>query len=72
MIYDNFSEDTPLSEVKVGELPKWFARRNFSPTAMGRCASRAYWRWNHKFMQPRNAGIAGYVQVCSKSAKNNP
>ena len=56
-------KDAPLAEVKVGELPKWLARRNYSPTAMGRCFSRGYWRWSHKFMQPRNAGMAPYIQV---------
>ena len=57
------SEDTPLGETKLGDLPKWLSRRNYSPTAMGRCVSRAYWRWQHKYMQPRYAGLTPAIQV---------
>ena len=56
-------KDTPLGETKVADLPKWFARRSFTPTAAGRSVSRAYWRWAHKFMQPKYTGIVPVVQV---------
>ena len=62
-----FSEDTPLGETRVGDLPKWLSRRNYSPTAMGRCLSRAYWRWQHKYMQPRYAGLTPAIQVKRQS-----
>uniref|UniRef100_A0A6M2DPL3 Putative mitochondrial f1f0-atp synthase n=1 Tax=Xenopsylla cheopis TaxID=163159 RepID=A0A6M2DPL3_XENCH len=55
--------DTPLSQVKLGELGAWFGRRSKSPQAMVSCMSRAWWRWQHKYMHPRKAGIAGYYQL---------
>ena len=58
-------KDPSLAETKVGELPKWLSRRSFTPTAAGRCVSRAYWRWSHKFVQPRYTGIVSLVQVAT-------
>ncbi|XP_026478773.1 putative ATP synthase subunit f, mitochondrial [Ctenocephalides felis] len=55
--------DTPLSQVKIGELGAWFGRRNKSPQAMAACVSRAWWRWQHKYIHPRKAGIAGFYQL---------
>merc|ERR1711872_990792 len=55
-------KDTPLSQVKVGELPGWLARRNKSPVAMGRAVSRAYWRWCHKYWLPKRTGVAPMYQ----------
>jgi hypothetical protein len=57
LIFFSFAEDTPLGETKLGDLPKWLSRRNYSPIAMGRCLSRSYWRWQHKYMQPKYAGL---------------
>nr|ALS04132.1 mitochondrial ATP synthase subunit f [Acartia pacifica] len=56
-------KDIPLSQVKMYQLPAWLARRNPSPVAMGRAVSRAYWRWSHKYIQPRNATITGPIQA---------
>ncbi|CAG7837916.1 unnamed protein product [Allacma fusca] len=55
--------DTKLSQVKLGELGSWLARRNKNPIAMVQAVSRAWWRWNHKFIFPRNAGLSGPIQV---------
>lgn len=55
--------DTPFGQVKLGELPGWLLRRRKSPRAMIQAFSRAYWRWNHKYMQPRKCGIAGYWHI---------
>ncbi|XP_053613720.1 putative ATP synthase subunit f, mitochondrial [Plodia interpunctella] len=54
--------DTPFGQVKLVELPAWFARRNKSPAAFAGLCSRAYWRWQHRFMQPRKVGMAGFYQ----------
>ncbi|XP_018323983.1 putative ATP synthase subunit f, mitochondrial [Agrilus planipennis] len=59
--------DTPLSQVKLGELSAWFARRNKSPQAIAGAISRAYWRWNHKYFLPKRNGIAPYFQVITAS-----
>eukprot|EP00095_Tigriopus_kingsejongensis_P005509 snap_masked-scaffold1966_size23764-processed-gene-0.3 protein:Tk05509 transcript:snap_masked-scaffold1966_size23764-processed-gene-0.3-mRNA-1 annotation:"leucine-rich repeat-containing protein 47" len=61
-------KDTPLSQVKLGELPGWFARRSKNPVDWGRAVSRSYWRWSHKFVHPKYAGITPLFQVaCAAS-----
>ncbi|KAB0793623.1 hypothetical protein PPYR_13243 [Photinus pyralis] len=55
--------DTPLAQVKLGELTGWLGRRNKSPRAMVACVSRAFWRWQHKYVQPKRGGIAPVFQV---------
>ena len=60
-------KDTPLGETKLGELPKWLSHRNYSPIAMGRCLSRSYWRWQHKYMQPKYAGLTPFIQVSRRN-----
>ncbi|KAF5271221.1 hypothetical protein FQA39_LY08228 [Lamprigera yunnana] len=57
--------DTPLAQVKLGELSGWLNRRNKSPRAMAACVSRAWWRWQHKYVQPKRAGIAPIVQLAT-------
>jgi F-type H+-transporting ATPase subunit f len=57
--------DTPLSQVKLGDLGSWLARRNKTPPAMVAAVSRAWWRWQHKYVQPKRAGIAPFLQVVS-------
>ena len=56
-------KDTPLGETKLSELPKWLTRRNYSPITMGRSVSRFYWRWQHKYVQPRFAGLTPLIQL---------
>jgi len=58
-------KDVPLSQVKLYQLPGWLARRNPSPVAMGRAASRAYWRWNHKYVLPKRAKLTPVFQFCA-------
>ncbi|XP_037035175.1 putative ATP synthase subunit f, mitochondrial [Bradysia coprophila] len=50
--------DIPFSNVKLGELAAWLSRREKSPHALVAMVSRAWWRWNHKYVMPRRAGIA--------------
>ena len=59
-----FSEDIPLGQVKISELPGWLARRNWTPAGIARGMSRGYWRWNHAFLQPKRAGMAGFIHWC--------
>ncbi|KAK9500645.1 hypothetical protein O3M35_001873 [Rhynocoris fuscipes] len=53
--------DTPFGEVKLGELGSWFARRNKSPQAVAGAVSRAMWRWQHKYLHPKRAGMAAFL-----------
>ena len=50
-------KDVPLGEVKLGQLPAWFARRSMNPIAWSRAVSRAYWRWNLKYAAARYGGM---------------
>ncbi|KAK7792629.1 hypothetical protein R5R35_007299 [Gryllus longicercus] len=54
--------DTPLSQVKLGELSSWIARRNKSPQAIAQATSRAWWRWQHKYVHAKRGGMAPYIQ----------
>ena len=49
--------DTPLSQVKLGELGSWLGRRSYSPTAMGNAITRAVWSWKHKYLFPKKSGL---------------
>lgn len=55
--------DTPFSQVKVGEVTAWLGRRNKTPGAIAGACSRAFWRWQHAYLQPRRAGVAPFFQV---------
>ncbi|KAF7265242.1 ATP synthase, subunit F [Rhynchophorus ferrugineus] len=55
--------DTPLAQVKLSELGAWIGRRNKGPQAIAGAISRAYWRWQHKYVQPKKAGIAPFLHV---------
>ena len=47
----------------MGELPGWFSRRSMNPIDWSRAVSRAYWRWNHKYMQPKYCGLTPLIQL---------
>jgi len=55
--------DTPLAEVKLGQLGSWFGRRNYHPVAITQAVSRAYWRYSHRFIQPKYSGPKHYLQL---------
>ncbi|OAD62042.1 Putative ATP synthase subunit f, mitochondrial, partial [Eufriesea mexicana] len=57
--------DTPFSEVKLNELFDWFKRRDFGFKQTASLFSRAHWRWQLKYVQPRKAGITPLYQVCA-------
>jgi F-type H+-transporting ATPase subunit f len=59
--------DTPFSQVKVGEIGQWFGRREKSPRALASVFSRTWWRWQHKYCQPKRSGIAPFFQVVAAS-----
>lgn len=58
----------PLAQVKLGELGGWLARRNKSPQALTAGLSRAWWRWQHKFVQPRRVTLAPFFQLVAASS----
>ncbi|CAH0398040.1 unnamed protein product [Chilo suppressalis] len=55
--------DTPFGQLKISEIGSWFARRNKSPSAVAGACSRAWWRWQHKYMQPKKVGMAPLFQL---------
>ncbi|CAH1397341.1 unnamed protein product [Nezara viridula] len=55
--------DTPFGQVKLGEISSWLMRRNKNPSAFMGVCSRAWWRWQHKYAQPKRAGVAAYMQL---------
>merc|ERR1712029_1271641 len=54
-------KDTPFGEVKVGELPKWLARRDKSISGIGKAISRSYSRYCHNYVFPKRTKIAPVV-----------
>lgn len=55
--------DTPFGDVKISELPAWIARRQKTPSAFMGAISRAFWRWQHKYCQPRKVGATPLYQA---------
>merc|ERR1712047_141507 len=53
--------DPAVYEVKVGELPKWLARRDKSIGGIGKAISRGYWRYCHNYVFPKRTKIAPVV-----------
>ncbi|KAK2165719.1 hypothetical protein LSH36_46g07089 [Paralvinella palmiformis] len=56
----NYKPDTPFKDVKLGELGKWFQRRNPNPVP---AVSRAYWRYCQTWLLPKKASAAGLIQL---------
>ncbi|KAL3272444.1 hypothetical protein HHI36_013924 [Cryptolaemus montrouzieri] len=56
-------QDIPLAQVKLGELGAWLGRREKTPSAVAGAFSRAFWRWQHKYVQPKRSGIAPFFQL---------
>uniref|UniRef100_A0A2S2QQ35 Putative ATP synthase subunit f n=1 Tax=Sipha flava TaxID=143950 RepID=A0A2S2QQ35_9HEMI len=59
--------DTPFSQVKLGEMTQWIGRLNKSPSALAGLFSRAYWRWSHKYVQPKRATVAPLIHIITGS-----
>lgn len=57
--------DTPFTELKLTEVGSWLARRKKSPQAFAGVCSRAWWRWQHKYVLPKRAGLVGVAQFCA-------
>ena len=56
---------TPLAEVKLAEVPKWIATREKSFTSFARMISRAFWKWNLTYLQPKRPGMTPLYQMAS-------
>ena len=48
----------PISEVKVGDVGKWFGRRNFGWAPFTRLVSRSMWRYRMKYVIPKRTSLA--------------
>ncbi|KAH7950235.1 hypothetical protein HPB49_021401 [Dermacentor silvarum] len=60
--------DTPFSELRLTEVSSWLMRRQKSPRAFAGLCSRAFWRWQMKYVQPKYAGITPLVQFAVASS----
>merc|ERR1712079_437369 len=59
-------KDKAFGNVKLAELPGWLGRRGmYTPMGINRAMSRAFWRWNHKYMLPKYAGVTGTMQLAA-------
>lgn len=56
-------KDTPFGEVKLKDLNNWISRRNITPISVVGVISRAHWRWQHKYVQPRKCGVAPFFHI---------
>ncbi|PAA88009.1 hypothetical protein BOX15_Mlig001982g2, partial [Macrostomum lignano] len=56
--------DTRLLETKVKDLPAWLGRRNYNPIAICQAIGRAYWRYNLRWISPKNIGAPLLAQAC--------
>ncbi|XP_012231157.1 putative ATP synthase subunit f, mitochondrial isoform X2 [Linepithema humile] len=55
--------DTPFLDLKLNEITGWISRRQKTPQAVAGVFSRAFWRWQHKYVQPKRNGIAPFFHV---------
>ncbi|XP_012284054.1 putative ATP synthase subunit f, mitochondrial [Orussus abietinus] len=56
-------QDTKFFDLKLNEVGAWFGRRQKTPQAFIASCSRAFWRWQHKYVLPRKAGVAPFLQL---------
>lgn len=55
--------DIPFGQLKLGEVGSWIGRRNKSPQAFAQLISRAWWRYQHKYIFPKRGGVAPVFQI---------
>lgn len=56
--------DTPLAQVKVGELSAWINRRNVHPVAIAQSIGRGYHRMLRRYAHPKYAsGTIWFFQM---------
>lgn len=56
-------KDTPFGDVQLKDLQAWFSRRKISLSSVTGACSRAFWRWQHKYVLPRKCGMAPFFHV---------
>ncbi|KAI3389234.1 hypothetical protein SNEBB_007783 [Seison nebaliae] len=55
-------KDVKFSEVKLGEIPDWIARRNKGVTPTLQVIDRGVWRWRMKYLFPKRITLAPIYQ----------
>ncbi|KAM7152843.1 ATP synthase F(0) complex subunit f, mitochondrial [Macrochelys suwanniensis] len=56
-------KDTRLLDVKLGQLPSWFLKRNFTYSGMTGAVGRGYDRFVNKYINVKKGGIGGIAMV---------
>merc|ERR1711911_145210 len=54
--------DTPLGDVKLGDLKSWVGRRDLSPNGFVSSSLRVYEKWVHKFFRTQKYSVIPYLQ----------
>ncbi|CAL8078960.1 unnamed protein product [Calicophoron daubneyi] len=57
--------DTPIWDVKLGDLKAWVSRRSRSPVDMGRAISRFAWRYSFRWFAAKKLTLAPVFQVAA-------
>jgi len=60
--------DTPIGDVKLGELPNWFGRRSYAPRAMLAAFSRFRHNYYRRWLMVRRPNTAPFIQLIAASA----
>lgn len=53
--------DTPIQDVKLGEMKKWLARRNYAPYAIVGAITRTYYKWHFNWFETRLGSPSKFV-----------
>lgn len=67
VFFPDRTADTPFGQVKLNEVTSWLARRDKTPRGILGGISRSWWRWQHKYVQPKRSGVAPIFQVICAS-----
>lgn len=55
--------DTAFGDLKLREIPAWIGRREKGPRQIAGLFSRAFWRWQMTWVQPKKVTAAPYYQL---------
>ncbi|CAF0926088.1 unnamed protein product [Didymodactylos carnosus] len=54
--------DTSFSQLKLKEIPEWFARRNKTPSGAYQLGIRAFWRWHRAYGDCKKPNLIWVIQ----------
>jgi F-type H+-transporting ATPase subunit f len=63
MVLIIIAEDTAFANLKLNEIGSWLSRRSYAPSSVAGAVSRAWWRWQMKYVQPKRTGMAPFFHL---------